>query len=91
MSCIGHRHSTGAPNEILLRRRSCVWLPMLGRCRPSRAHGAAASLPAEIGAASASNRTMTHLAAEFFKMMGREIVHVPSRGPPSALTDLITT
>jgi tripartite-type tricarboxylate transporter receptor subunit TctC len=41
--------------------------------------------------ASAGNGTVSHVAGELFKMMaGVDIVHVPYRGTPPALTDLIS-
>ena len=40
--------------------------------------------------ASSGNGTSQHLAGELFKMMtGVKLVHVPYRGAPQALTDLI--
>jgi len=46
--------------------------------------------PGKINFASAGNGTPQHLCGEMFKMMvGVNIVHVPYRGAPAALTDLI--
>jgi tripartite-type tricarboxylate transporter receptor subunit TctC len=46
--------------------------------------------PGKINMASAGNGTMQHLAGELFKMMtGVEMLHVPFRGAPQALTDLM--
>jgi tripartite-type tricarboxylate transporter receptor subunit TctC len=46
--------------------------------------------PGKIGMASAGNGTSAHMSGEFFKMMtGVDIVHVPYRGGPPALTDLL--
>ena len=46
--------------------------------------------PGRINYASAGNGTLTHVAGELFKMMtGVEMVHVPYRGSPSAVTDLL--
>ena len=47
--------------------------------------------PGKINMASAGNGSPTHLAGELFKMMtGVNIIHVPYRGSPPALTDLLT-
>jgi tripartite-type tricarboxylate transporter receptor subunit TctC len=46
--------------------------------------------PGRITMGSGGNGTSQHLAGEFFKMMtGIEMLHVPYRGGPQALTDLI--
>jgi tripartite-type tricarboxylate transporter receptor subunit TctC len=46
--------------------------------------------PGKLNMASAGNGTSIHVAGELFKMMtGVNIVHVPYRGVPAALTDLI--
>ena len=46
--------------------------------------------PGKLNMASGGNGTVTHVAGELFKMMtGVNIVHVPYRGGPPALTDLI--
>jgi tripartite-type tricarboxylate transporter receptor subunit TctC len=46
--------------------------------------------PGKISMASAGNGSSPHLAGELFKMMaGVDMVHVPYRGSPSALTDLL--
>jgi len=46
--------------------------------------------PGKINMGSAGNGTSQHLAGELFKMMaGVNLVHVPYRGAPQALTDLI--
>jgi tripartite-type tricarboxylate transporter receptor subunit TctC len=46
--------------------------------------------PGKISFASAGNGTPQHLCGEMFKMMASvDIVHVPYRGAPAALTDLI--
>jgi len=46
--------------------------------------------PGKISMASAGNGTTSHVAGELFKMMSQiEMVHVPYRGSPPALTDLI--
>ena len=46
--------------------------------------------PGKINMASAGNGSPTHLAGELFKMMtGVNIIHVPYRGSPPALTDLL--
>jgi tripartite-type tricarboxylate transporter receptor subunit TctC len=46
--------------------------------------------PAKVNMASSGNGTSQHLSAELFKMMtGVNLVHVPYRGAPQALTDLI--
>jgi tripartite-type tricarboxylate transporter receptor subunit TctC len=46
--------------------------------------------PGKINFASAGNGTAIHVSGELFKMMtGVDIVHVPYRGAPPALTDLI--
>jgi tripartite-type tricarboxylate transporter receptor subunit TctC len=50
----------------------------------------AKSNPAKINMASSGNGTSQHLSGELFKMMtGVKLVHVPYRGAPQALTDLI--
>jgi tripartite-type tricarboxylate transporter receptor subunit TctC len=44
----------------------------------------------KINMASAGNGTVSHVAGELFKMMaGHDMVHVPYRGGPPALTDLL--
>jgi tripartite-type tricarboxylate transporter receptor subunit TctC len=46
--------------------------------------------PGKINMASAGNGTLQHLAGELFKMMtGTDMTHVPFRGAPQALTDLM--
>jgi tripartite-type tricarboxylate transporter receptor subunit TctC len=46
--------------------------------------------PGKIAMASAGNGTISHVAGELFKMMARtDLLHVPYRGAPPALTDLI--
>jgi tripartite-type tricarboxylate transporter receptor subunit TctC len=46
--------------------------------------------PGKINMASAGNGTSSHLAGELFKMMtGVNLVHIPYRGSPPALTDLL--
>src|SRR5262249_26940359 len=46
--------------------------------------------PRGIDMASAGNGTLQHLAGELFKMMtGTDLMHVPFRGAPQALTDLM--
>jgi tripartite-type tricarboxylate transporter receptor subunit TctC len=46
--------------------------------------------PGKISMGSAGNGTLAHVAGELFKMMtGVDMVHVPYRGAPPALTDLI--
>jgi tripartite-type tricarboxylate transporter receptor subunit TctC len=46
--------------------------------------------PGKINMASSGNGTVTHLAGELFKMMaGVNMIHVPYRGSPPALTDLL--
>src|SRR5262245_51485942 len=46
--------------------------------------------PGKVNMASAGNGTVSHVAGELFKMMsGINMVHVPYRGGPPALTDLI--
>jgi tripartite-type tricarboxylate transporter receptor subunit TctC len=46
--------------------------------------------PGKINMASAGNGTSSHVAGELFKMMsGVNFVHVPYRGQPAALTDLL--
>jgi tripartite-type tricarboxylate transporter receptor subunit TctC len=46
--------------------------------------------PGEISFASAGNGSVAHVTGELFKMMtGVNMLHVPYRGAPSALTDLI--
>ena len=46
--------------------------------------------PAKVNMASSGNGTSQHLSGELFKMMtGVNLVHVPYRGAPQALTDLI--
>jgi tripartite-type tricarboxylate transporter receptor subunit TctC len=46
--------------------------------------------PGKINMASAGNGSPTHLAGELFKMMtGVNMIHVPYRGSPPALTDLL--
>jgi tripartite-type tricarboxylate transporter receptor subunit TctC len=46
--------------------------------------------PGKINMASAGNGTVSHVAGELFKMMtGADMVHVPYRSTPPALTDLI--
>jgi tripartite-type tricarboxylate transporter receptor subunit TctC len=46
--------------------------------------------PGKINMASSGNGTSIHIAGELFKMMtGVNMVHVPYRGAPAALTDLI--
>jgi tripartite-type tricarboxylate transporter receptor subunit TctC len=46
--------------------------------------------PGKINMASGGNGTSQHVAGELFKMMtGTDMVHVPYRGAPQALTDLI--
>jgi tripartite-type tricarboxylate transporter receptor subunit TctC len=45
--------------------------------------------PGRLNMASAGNGTATHVAGELFKMMaGVDMVHVPYRGTPPAMTDL---
>ncbi len=47
--------------------------------------------PGKINMASAGNATAGHVAGELFKMMaGVDMLHVPYRGAPAALTSLIT-
>jgi len=47
--------------------------------------------PGKITMASAGNGTVSHVAGELFKMMaGVDLVHVPYRSTPPALTDLIS-
>jgi tripartite-type tricarboxylate transporter receptor subunit TctC len=47
--------------------------------------------PGKINMASAGNGSPTHLSGELFKMMtGINLLHVPYRGSPAALTDLIS-
>src|SRR5262249_14785757 len=47
--------------------------------------------PSKLNMASFGNGTSTHLAGELFKMMsGVEMVHVPYRGAPPAITDLLS-
>jgi tripartite-type tricarboxylate transporter receptor subunit TctC len=46
--------------------------------------------PGKINVASAGNGTVSHLAGELFKMMtGVSMTHVPYRGDPAALADLV--
>jgi tripartite-type tricarboxylate transporter receptor subunit TctC len=46
--------------------------------------------PGKVNMASAGNGSVSHVAGELFKMMtGVDMVHVPYRGGPPALTDLI--
>lgn len=46
--------------------------------------------PGKIAMASAGNGSIHHVAGELFKMMARiDLLHVPYRGAPPALTDLI--
>jgi tripartite-type tricarboxylate transporter receptor subunit TctC len=46
--------------------------------------------PGKINMASAGNGTLQHVAGELFKMMtGIDLMHVPFRGTPQALTDLM--
>ena len=46
--------------------------------------------PGKINMASAGNGTAVHIAGELFKMMtGVDMVHVPYRGTPAAMTDLL--
>ncbi len=46
--------------------------------------------PGKINMASAGNGSTHHVAGELFKMMaGVEMIHVPYRGSPPALTDLL--
>jgi tripartite-type tricarboxylate transporter receptor subunit TctC len=46
--------------------------------------------PCRINMASAGNGTTTHMAGELFKMMaGVNLIHVPYRGSPQAITDLL--
>jgi tripartite-type tricarboxylate transporter receptor subunit TctC len=46
--------------------------------------------PGKINMASAGNGSPTHLSGELFKMMtGINLIHVPYRGSPPALTDLL--
>jgi tripartite-type tricarboxylate transporter receptor subunit TctC len=46
--------------------------------------------PGKVNMASAGNGTVSHIAGELFKMMsGINMLHVPYRGGPPALTDLI--
>jgi tripartite-type tricarboxylate transporter receptor subunit TctC len=46
--------------------------------------------PGKLNMASAGNGNSTHMAGELFKMMtGISLVHVPYRGSPPALTDLL--
>ena len=46
--------------------------------------------PGKINMASAGNGTSSHLAGELFKMMtGVNLLHIPYRGSPPALTDLL--
>src|SRR5262249_56794634 len=46
--------------------------------------------PGEISFASASNGSVAHVTGELFKMMtGVNMLHVPYRGAPPALTDLL--
>ena len=46
--------------------------------------------PGKVNMASAGNGTVSHVAGELFKMMtGIDMVHVPYRSTPPALTDLI--
>lgn len=46
--------------------------------------------PGKINMASAGNGTPSHIAGELFKVMtGVDMIHVPYRGEPAALTDLI--
>ena len=50
----------------------------------------AKSNPGKIAMASAGNGTIQHVAGELFKMMtGVDMLHVPYRGAPQALTDLL--
>jgi tripartite-type tricarboxylate transporter receptor subunit TctC len=52
--------------------------------------GYAKANPGKITMASAGNGTSPHVAGEMFKLMtGVELVHVPYRGSPPALTDLM--
>lgn len=51
---------------------------------------AARARPGRLTYSSAGTGTSTHMAAEFFKqMVGIEIEHVPYRGSPQALTDML--
>ena len=53
-------------------------------------HCLAKAHPGKLSIASAGNGTSGHLAGELFKMMtGLDLVDVPYRGGPPALTDLI--
>jgi Tripartite tricarboxylate transporter family receptor len=46
--------------------------------------------PGKINMASVGNGTAAHVAGELFKMMsGTDLVHVPYRGAPPAMTDLL--
>jgi tripartite-type tricarboxylate transporter receptor subunit TctC len=46
--------------------------------------------PGKVSMASVGNGSVSHMAGELFKMMtGIDMVHVPYRGAPSAVTDLI--
>jgi tripartite-type tricarboxylate transporter receptor subunit TctC len=46
--------------------------------------------PGKLNMASAGNGTISHVAGELFKMMtGVDVRHVPYRGSPQALTDLL--
>ena len=48
------------------------------------------SRPGQLNYASAGNGSLPHLAAELFKSMtGTELVHVPYKGAPPAMTDLL--
>ncbi len=50
----------------------------------------ARSRPGQLNYASGGNGTGTHLAAELFKSLAKvDIVHVPYKGTPNALTDLL--
>jgi tripartite-type tricarboxylate transporter receptor subunit TctC len=52
--------------------------------------GYAKANPGKIDMASSGNGTLSHVAGELFKMMtGVDIVHVPYRGTPQALADLL--
>src|SRR5207244_71446 len=47
--------------------------------------------PGKVSMASSGNGTSQHLSGELFKMMaGVNLIHVPYRGAPQALTDLLS-
>ncbi|MBU8539897.1 Bug family tripartite tricarboxylate transporter substrate binding protein [Falsiroseomonas tokyonensis] len=51
---------------------------------------AAKARPGQLSYSSAGTGTSTHMAAEFFKQMaGVDILHVPYRGSPQAVTDML--